>query len=237
MDGNFYGTTSSGGAFGQGTVYKMTPNGVVSTLYSLCSQSGCSDGNNPYAALIQASDGNFYGVTDLGGATKNSLCGNLGCGTLFRITPDGQFTSLYSFCSQANCADGWGAAWSLIQATDGNFYGVTNVGGVAGGCLGSGCGTVFRLSMGLAPFVEARPGLGKAGATIEILGNNLTGATGVTFNGTSSDFKVVSSNLIEVEVPSGATTGTTGIRRGVDHRVRRRGRLCNRGCRPAPTYR
>ena len=206
-DGNLYGANGSGGVNGGGTLFKLTPSGKLTVLYSFCSLPNCADGQEPLAQLLEGSDGNFYGVTDLGGTNQNSLCGNLGCGTLFRVTPAGQFTSLYSFCSQANCADGWGAGWSLIQATDGNFYGVTNVGGTAGGCLGSGCGTVFRLSMGLAPFVEARPAFGKARATIEILGNNLTGATGVTFNGTSSDFKVVSSNLIEVEVPIGATSG------------------------------
>ncbi|HEV2178604.1 MAG TPA: choice-of-anchor tandem repeat GloVer-containing protein [Terriglobia bacterium] len=200
-NGNLYGTTSFGGAFGYGAVFKITPAGKLTTLYSFCSQSGCTDGEHPYAALIQATDGNFYGTTYEGGTSPN--CGG-GCGTIFKITPTGKLTTLYNFCSQSGCADGNGPTASLIQGTDGNFYGTTAYGGNA-------WGTIFSLSVGLGRFVKTQPTSGKAGSAVSILGTNLTGATSVSFNGTAATFTVVSSSLITTSVPSGATTGTVQV--------------------------
>jgi uncharacterized repeat protein (TIGR03803 family) len=135
-DGNFYGTTVISGAncppYGCGTVFKITPSGTLTTLYSFCPQSGCTDGANPVAGLVQATDGNFYGTTNFGGA--------YGGGTLFKITPHGTLTTLYSFCSQTNCADGRGLYAGLIQATDGNLYGTTYGGGPGGS------GTIFKIT-------------------------------------------------------------------------------------------
>jgi uncharacterized repeat protein (TIGR03803 family) len=143
-DGNFYGTTNLGGTAGQGTIFKITPAGTLTTLYSFCSQTNCSDGTNPRAGLIQGTDGNFYGTTNNGGAHDHSGCeaGNAGgCGTVFKITPAGTLTTLYSFCSQTNCSDGADPeAGGLIQATDGNFYGTTS-----DGDYGLGYGTVFEI--------------------------------------------------------------------------------------------
>ena len=82
-----------------GTVFKITPSGTLTTLYSFCSQSGCTDGHSPYAGLVQATNGDFYGTTLYGGA-------NPYCGTVFKITPSGTLTTLYSFCSQSGCTDG-----------------------------------------------------------------------------------------------------------------------------------
>jgi len=159
-DGNFYGTTESGGAdlslcggYGCGTAFKLTPKGVLTTLYSFCSESNCADGAEPYTGLIQASDGNFYGTTIEGGSgTYGSLCtefGFQGCGTVFQVTPSGTLTTLYSFCNQVNCADGAGPGASLIQATDGNLYGTTESGGAYGGidpCNSLGCGTIYEIT-------------------------------------------------------------------------------------------
>jgi uncharacterized repeat protein (TIGR03803 family) len=92
-----------------------------------------------------------------------------------------------------------------VQATNGNFYGTT----ANGGTLGEG--TVFSLSVGLGPFVETRPTFGKAGATVVILGTNLTGATSVSFNGTAAKFTVVSKSEIKTTVPTGATTGKVKV--------------------------
>src|SRR5579859_5074022 len=78
-DGNFYGTTASGGTSGKGTVFKVTPAGVETVLYSFTG--GTTDGVSPRAALIQGSDGNFYGTTS-GGGTSNT-------GTVFKVTPAG----------------------------------------------------------------------------------------------------------------------------------------------------
>jgi uncharacterized repeat protein (TIGR03803 family) len=114
-DGNLYGTTSEGGASGYGMVFKITPSGTLTTLYSFCSQSGCTDGASPYAALVQATDGNLYGTTYEGG--------DIGYGTVFKITPSGALTTLYSFCSQSPCMDGGNPEGTLVQATDGNLYG------------------------------------------------------------------------------------------------------------------
>jgi len=118
-DGNFYGMTGAGGANNAGTVFKITPTGTLTTLYDFCSQPNCTDGANcPFTGgLVQATDGNFYGTAQEGGAN--------GGGTVFKITPGGTLTTLYNFCSQTSCTDGSGPMDALIQAIDGNFYGTT----------------------------------------------------------------------------------------------------------------
>ncbi len=99
-DGNFYGTTANGGAnlgpnnicaYGWGTVFKITPSGTLTTLHSFCSQSNpnCTDGFGPQAGLVQANDGKLYGTTANGGANNY--------GTIFKISPQGALTTLYSF--------------------------------------------------------------------------------------------------------------------------------------------
>jgi uncharacterized repeat protein (TIGR03803 family) len=137
-DGNFYGTTSQGGSAGgqAGTVFKMTPSGTLTTLYNFCAQPLCVDGGSPIAGLLQGSDGNFYGTTAGGGAHQS--------GTVFAITSDGSFSSLYSFCSQGgtNCTDGAYPDAGLIQSVDGKLYGVTSLGGNA-----SYAGTAFSLQI------------------------------------------------------------------------------------------
>ena len=120
-DGSFYGTTLYGGVSGNGAVFKITAAGKLKTLYSFCPQKKCTDGANPYAGLLQASDGNFYGTTHGGGVG--------GHGTVFRITASGKLMTLYSFCSKKNCVDGANPFAGVIQATDGNFYGTTSSGG------------------------------------------------------------------------------------------------------------
>jgi len=203
-DGDFYGTTNHGDYpnYG-GTVFKMTPAGLLTTLYSFCAQSGCTDGEAPAAGLVHASDGNFYGTTDSGGT--NSIYG----GTIFKITPDGTLTTLYSFCAQSGCADGQDPSAPLVQDTNGLLYG-TAVNGGSDACSG-GCGTVFSLSLGLGPFVETQRTSGKVGEIVKILGNDLTGATSVSFNGTEAVFNVVSPSLIETTVPAGATSGKVQV--------------------------
>jgi uncharacterized repeat protein (TIGR03803 family) len=136
IDGNFYGTTYVGGANDNGVVFKISPKGNLTTLYSFCSLASCTDGSNSFAPLVRGSDGNFYGTTADGGATG---C----CGTVFKITPHGRLTTLYSFCSQSNCPDGGYPFAGLIQGTDGMFYGTTG-----SGSLDSNYGTVFKISRG-----------------------------------------------------------------------------------------
>ena len=132
-DGNFYVTTNLYGANGDGTVFKITPSGVLTTLYRFCAEVNCSDGGYPFGGLIQAADGNFYGTTQ-GGVTSVSY------GTVFKITPSGVLTTLYSFCAKANCGDGAYPDAGLVQAGDGDFYGTTSGGGA------KAWGTVFRMT-------------------------------------------------------------------------------------------
>jgi uncharacterized repeat protein (TIGR03803 family) len=160
------------------------------------------DGIEPEDHLIQGTDGNFYGVSPFGGAEL--ACGS-GCGTIFSMTPGGTVTTLYNFCSLTGCADGSTAVPTLMQDTDGTFYGATSLGGAGA------AGTVYSLSMGLGPFVKTLPTSGKVGMNVAILGTNLTGATSVTFNGTPASFTVTSSSLIKTAVPAGATTGTLQV--------------------------
>jgi len=239
-DGNFYGTTAMGGGssnctFGCGTIFKLSPNGMLVTLHAFSSSDGLNptqiiqgiDGNlygttvntifeyradnvfstrhtfvinDGYAplGLTQATDANFYGTTSQGG---NGTC-VFGCGTVFKLTPSGGFITLHNF----NGADGSSPVGALVQGTDGNFYGTTSKGGSSSNCQG-GCGTVFKMVLGLAPFLEASPTFGRVGDPVTILGTNLSLATSVAFNGTQASYTVVSDSKITTTVPSGATTG------------------------------
>jgi len=185
-DGNFYGTTAGGGAYNGGSVFKLTPQGELTTLYSFCEVQGCPDGTNIYGGLIQASNGDFYGVAEEGGTGGGCGCGTVfkitkkgklttihnfkgadgaspvaaliqvssgafygmtstgganNSGTVFKMTAGGKITTLYSFCAQSGCADGGAPQDSLVQGSDGNFYGTTYIGGTS-----PGDGTVFKIT-------------------------------------------------------------------------------------------
>jgi uncharacterized repeat protein (TIGR03803 family) len=131
-DGSFYGTTSEGGTYGYGTVFRINPNGALTNLYSF---TGGNDGIYPHAALVQGSDGNFYGtISDLDTSDY---------GTVFKISPNGALTNLYSFTGGNN--DGYGPN-GLVQGSTGNFYGTTVAGGAYTGQDGDTLGTVFQIS-------------------------------------------------------------------------------------------
>jgi uncharacterized repeat protein (TIGR03803 family) len=301
-NGNFYGTTYGGGVNGNyGTIFEITPEGALTTLYSFCAQTNCTDGELPTAGLVQGTDGNFYGATERGGICLNDPCDPfLDGGVVFKITPAGAYFVLYSFCNLANCADGANPSTTLVQGTDGNLYGTTTNGGTdiagttfkistsgaftqldgsgffypngmiqatdgnfygtegnagndnsgaifqmtpagavtleysfcncgtdgegpeaavfqatngifygttSGGAGTSADGTVYSLSMDLAPFVQAIPNVGKVGNKIEIIGTELAGVSKVTFNGVSATYTFVSDTEITAKVPKGATTG------------------------------
>jgi len=317
-NGNFYGTTSAGGAHGKGTVFEITPLGKLTTLYSFCSKPNCADGAAPFAGLVQAGSGNLYGTTSVSGANGNggtifeitpkgelttlySFCGKTNCsdgatpyaqlvqagyrrlygttysggehnfgtifettlagrlttlhsfdgadgstpytaalirgnngdfygtgfsggisgsngagGTVFKINPRGKVTTLYRFCRQTGCVDGRGPVGGLMQATNGNFYGTTIYGGIYGtsecGGYGTwGCGTLFTLAIGLRAFVKTIPASGNIGERVLVLGNDLTEASSVTFNGTEATFKVLSDSELTAIVPAGATTGEVEV--------------------------
>jgi uncharacterized repeat protein (TIGR03803 family) len=130
--GNLYGTTSVGGAHGQGTVFKIAPAGAETVLYSF-NDNDANDGADPYAGLITDKSGNLYGTTTVGGAH--------GQGTVFRIAADGTEAVLYSFNDNAQ-NDGADPYSTLLPDEAGNLYGTTSVGGA------NGSGTIFKLSPG-----------------------------------------------------------------------------------------
>jgi len=139
-DGNFYGTTWTGGAsdacstYGCGTVFKITAGGTLTTLHSFAA----SDGSGPLGWLVQASNGNLYGTTR---TPPHGEGGDYGYGTVFEITPSGKLTTVHTF-------DGTDGAYpyaGLVQATDGNLYGTTTNGGDNNTCT-SGCGTIFQIT-------------------------------------------------------------------------------------------
>ncbi|MGA9498438.1 MAG: choice-of-anchor tandem repeat GloVer-containing protein [Terriglobales bacterium] len=219
-NGNFYGTTSVGGANGQGTVFEITPAGKLTTLYSFCSESGCADGSSPRSTLIQATDGNLYGTTEYGGNEYDGVVGycfaSYGCGTIFEITSAGKLTTLYSFCAQNGCTDGYFPPAGLTQDTNGIFYGTAPGGGNVN-CpqQGGGCGTLFSLSTGLGPFVALQTTSGKEGAKIGILGQGFSDSSVVEFGGTAaSTIAVTGTSFITATVPAGALTGSVTVTTG-----------------------
>ncbi len=138
--GNLYGTTSSGGAHGGGTVFKLDTVGQETVLYSFCSVALCADGESPLAGLIQDLAGSLYGTTYTGGAH--------GGGTVFKLDNTGHETVLYSFCRVVQslaCTDGQWPSAGLIQDAAGNLYGTTAGGGANHLVTGQGWGTVFKL--------------------------------------------------------------------------------------------
>jgi uncharacterized repeat protein (TIGR03803 family) len=124
-DGDLYGTTEGGGENGEGTVFKVTSTGTLTTLYSFCAKPNCTDGSVPFGGLVLGTDGNFYGTTSEGGISADPCGGD--CGTVFKITPAGKLTTLHRFDSTDGYATPYGP---LVQATNGNFYGTTQSGTV-----------------------------------------------------------------------------------------------------------
>jgi uncharacterized repeat protein (TIGR03803 family) len=206
-NGDFYGVASGGGSqtvgcvFYCGTVFKMIPAGELTTLHYFCpSLLDCSDGAQPYGPLVQAPDGNFYGTTS--GATINP-------GTIFQITPAGALTTLYSFCSQTDCADGFFSEAGLLQATSGTFYGTTAKGGIGG------LGTAFSLSTGFGPFVKTQPSFANEGARVGIFGQGFTSSSVVQFGGVqATSVKLSGTTFLTAKVPAGALTGSVTVTTG-----------------------
>jgi uncharacterized repeat protein (TIGR03803 family) len=131
--GNFYGTTFTGGSGGNGTAFKLAPGGTETILFSF--SLGNSSGADPDGSLVADDKGNLYGTTGIGGSGN---CQD-GCGVVFEIAANGQFSDLYSFTGGADGANPYA---SLIRDKKGNFYGTT----VGGGSGCGGCGAVFKLT-------------------------------------------------------------------------------------------
>ena len=253
-DGNFYGTTFDGGTGSGGVIYQLTPAGAYTVLHNFC-YNGPNCSNNAYPTrLVQDANGNFFGTSWFAGgsdsgsvfelsstnrltllhnfvrsgqeapatgvtlandgnlygmaaANYEDCCGPFG--SIFEVTPDGAFTSFYNFYNLNGLAPAYNQNGPPLQATDGNFYATTAFGQNANS--GNGYGTIFKLSNGLSPLVKTVPVAGKAGQSVIILGNHLTGTTGVTFNGVRAAFTVESDTYIKATVPAGATTGVVSV--------------------------
>jgi uncharacterized protein (TIGR03437 family) len=231
-DGNFYGTASGGSANFNGSIFKMTPAGALTVLYSF--SAAATDGSAPdYCELVQAGDGNFYGTTSTGGKYSN--------GTVFTITPAGAFTSLYSF----NVSDGGKPEGGLTLGADGNLYGTTSVGGA------NFHGTVFKLTLpgavtpppgGTAPAITGivndasfKSGAPVAsGSWVAVFGTNLAPAgdsrqwnpateivngklptsldgTSVTMNGKPAAVNFISPTQVNVQPPDDAAVGPVQV--------------------------
>jgi uncharacterized repeat protein (TIGR03803 family) len=204
-DGNYYGMTVNGGASGKGTVFKITPAGVQSTLYSFAG--GPIDGANPYGELIQASDGALYGTASAGGAS--------GFGAVFKITLAGTETTLHSFTGSPG--DGNYPLAGLVQASDDNIYGTTQLGGAYGQ------GTAFKMtpagsvsvlySFGGSPDDGTIPGARlTVGSNLNFYGTTVGGGSSPSGGGTV--FRMTSSGVVTIlhsflgEPTDGATPET-----------------------------
>jgi uncharacterized repeat protein (TIGR03803 family) len=202
-NGNLYGTTLVGtancGGPGCGTVFEITTSGTLTTVHAFCSETGCTDGGQPYAGLVQATDGNLYGTTHLSRTES----------VIYQVTPAGNYSTVHTFCTGSSCTNGDAPYAGLMQSTNGILYGTTTVGGTSSTC--QNCGVVYSFSIGAAAFVEALPNAAAPEHVIGLLGNGLKGTTSVTFNGVSATFTVVSNTAIKVTVPAGATTGTIQV--------------------------
>jgi uncharacterized repeat protein (TIGR03803 family) len=202
-DGNFYGTTVNGDTYRVGDAFRLTPAGKLKVLYKF---HGGVAGGNPYAGLVQATDGNFYGVNSAGG--KNSF------GNIFKITPTGGYTNLYNF----DKTSGASPEITLLQHTSGILYGDTSSGGTGNmsGCSVGQCGVFYSWSASSLPaFVSLLPYSGQVGKTIGILGQGFSSSSVVQFGGVqATSIKLTGTNFISATVPTGALTGSVTVTTG-----------------------
>ncbi|HTQ55206.1 MAG TPA: choice-of-anchor tandem repeat GloVer-containing protein [Bryobacteraceae bacterium] len=230
-DGNLYGLSNNG------SVYRITPSGKFTTIYTFTG----NDGATPIGNLSQAGNGRLYGVNAFGGANNY--------GTLFSVSLAGSFRLEHTFTGGA---DGGFPLTGTARADDGNVYGTTGLvpgtdfqittagqfttlatmgpggnpnftspaviqgsDGLLYGVQTTFGGTVYTLNAGLAPpkpaVITFRPSSGPVGTAVLIVGGNLLGATAVSFNGTAAGFRVASAKSIYTVVPPGATTGPISV--------------------------
>jgi len=182
-DGNYYGTTLSGGSRGDGVLFRLNAVNGENVLYEF--GSGSNSAWEPEAGLVQGSDGNLYGVTFAG----------MGGSHLYRWSFVNGYADLATFTGTGELSAG------MTQNTNGVFYGPS---------WGFGTyndGYVYAVDMGLAPFITFVRARGKVGSSAQILGNGLLGATSVTFNGVPASFTAVSDTYLTAAVPADATSG------------------------------
>ena len=194
-DGNFYGTARAGGSKNNGgVVFKLTAAKKLTVLYNFDATGATTDGIRPYAGLVQASDGKFYGLASAGGTNAS--------GTLYRITSAGVYATLYNFTS----ATGSLPFATLRQHTNGKFYGEATNGGAAGH------GAFFSFDAGLKPFVTLGPTSGLVGQSVDILGQGLSQSTSVRFTpNVAANAQVFADTYMTTVVPTNATTGPVKV--------------------------
>jgi len=173
--GDLYGTTDGGGQSGCcGTVFKLTNDRTESVLYAF---KGGSDGSDPDGALMLDASGNLYGTTLFGGGGTGCDNGSNGCGTVFKLAPDGTETVLHAF---QGGSDGWQPGSNIVMDQSGDLYGTTGAGGT--GCGSQGCGTVFEVQpngtkITLHQFQDGADGAIPTGPLIVDSAGNLYGTT------------------------------------------------------------
>jgi uncharacterized repeat protein (TIGR03803 family) len=194
-DGSFYGTTSSGGPNNEGVVYKVTATGKFTLLHAFTS---ATEGGGPRAEMVQATDGNIYGTT--WAVNPDSL---------FKITPKGVFSVVYSFDGTSGVV-GTNPAGGLVQHTNGLLYGTTE-----NSAQSKGNGSVFTLNIGAAPFVRLTLTAGRVASTVSLLGQGFSGSSVVKFGGVSATtVTLAGSTYITATVPVGAHSGPVTVTTG-----------------------
>ena len=205
--GETYGTASDGGAFGFGSVFKITASGSVETLVSFTGTAGAAPGSGPTAGLVQGSDGALYGTTSAGGTN--------GFGVVFKIGAGGAYSILIHFTGTTGAAKG-SVPGPLLAHPDGFLYGSTEAGGT------QGAGTLFKLSVGgtfttLATFTGATTGAKRGAEPVGQLATSGANLFGVTRRGGANNlgtvFKVTTSNAF---TDLADFTGAAGTRPGAN---------------------
>ena len=190
-DGFLYGTTAGGGSGVDGVAFKVSTNGKYTLLHEFGVDPNI-DGFAPSAGVVAASDGRFYGATQVGEGG-----GSVPNGNLFSMTSNGSYSVLYAF----DGPHGRATFATPMQHTNGKIYGMTEGGGVHEG------GVVFSLENGAPPFVSLVTRWATAGQTVQILGQGFTGTTSVVFGTGSASFNVVSDTYMTAIVPNDGAAG------------------------------
>ena len=197
-DGNFYACTFQGGTNNDGVVFKMSASGKYTLLHNFDTP---SDGSYCFAAMLQATDGNFYGTTNNYGSLQD---------TIYKVTPKGVFSTVYQFDGTSSSV-GFGAANALVQSTDGLLYGATSFS--ATGVPRNG--TIYTLNIGAHTFARLTAQSGIVGASISIFGQGFDSSSVVAFGGVQAPGVVLQgTTYITVPVPTGALTGSVTITTG-----------------------
>ena len=230
-DGNLYAAANAGGADNSGTIVKVTTSGVLKGTHTFNpSNDGGHGPTYPVAPPMLASNGTLYGTTEgggtYGGGTLYDISSTFGINVLYDFTGNGtnpnaglvqgSDSNLYGVSSTFpefyswSLGGGYGALASLgqgefvatpMQDTNGLFYGVSAIDGTHND------GFVYSFNNGLSPFVAFVKPRGAVGASVQILGQGLTGSSSVTFNGIPASFSVASDTYMTATVPAGATAG------------------------------